>query len=250
MKREKKFTLHRLLEKLAFLIRCIFLVDYRSVLAFRTLSDDYSHATGKIRLGLASLVPWYTYPFLEHLNKCDLSKLRVFEFGGGGSTAFWVDKAATVVTVERDHKWYFAIEEQNKNHLRHKLRLFHLESEAEYTSLIKKVEREFDVIIIDGDWRYQSAKRAVHCLSSMGVIIVDNSDWCPDTCAFLQSEGFSRLDFSGFGPSNQFTWSTSLFFRNTRNPLLNPVSPPSSAGYIAPENSQYMFRGECGPRIE
>jgi hypothetical protein len=44
-----------------------------------------------------------------------------------------------------------------------------------------------------------------------GVIVLDNADWYPGTCAMLRATNLIQFDFSGFGPVNPYTWTTSLF---------------------------------------
>jgi spermidine synthase len=128
--------------------------------------------------------------------------------------------------------------------LKNKLTLILAQDKLSYCSSIQKNDKTYDVIVIDGHWRLYCAEMCISHLSEGGVIILDNSDWCPKTCDFLMKQGFSRLDFSGFGASNQFTWSTSLFFHSCLNPILNPVKLPSSLGYVSPDDSGYMFEGE------
>ncbi len=40
---------------------------------------------------------------------------------------------------------------------------------------------------------------------------MDNTDWYPNTGRDLRAAGFWQVDFSGFGPVNDFTWTTSVF---------------------------------------
>lgn len=49
------------------------------------------------------------------------------------------------------------------------------------------------------------------------MIIFDNSDWFPKTIKFLDSlSNYTRVDFSGFGPLNSFTWITSIYLNKTK----------------------------------
>jgi hypothetical protein len=48
------------------------------------------------------------------------------------------------------------------------------------------------------------------------MLIFDNSDWYPNTVRFLQEKlGWMQIDFHGYGPINNYTWTTSI--------LMNPV---------------------------
>ncbi|HAJ60076.1 MAG TPA: hypothetical protein DCP31_13105, partial [Cyanobacteria bacterium UBA8543] len=78
------------------------------------------------------------------------------------------------------------------------------------TSISKK-NQKYDLIIIDGEDRLACAQMAVQCLEKGGLIILDNSDWYPDTSKFLRESGLIQVDFTGMGPINYYTWTTSLF---------------------------------------
>jgi hypothetical protein len=49
------------------------------------------------------------------------------------------------------------------------------------------------------------------------MLILDNSDWYPNSVSFLQGElGWIQADFHGFGPINNYTWTTSVFLNPKR----------------------------------
>lgn len=241
--REPASVIGKLFARVSLAFRMLFREDFRSVLACKTLWDQYGHALNKIRLG-EKLVPWYTYSFLEHLEVCDLTNLEVFEFGGGGSTLFWAKSAKSVTTVEKNPEWFDKINVQISGIPSATCIL--QTDESTYTQAIQKTGKKFDVIVIDGHWRLKSAHFSIECLKNQGVIILDNSDWCPKTCEFLRKSGFSRIDFGGLGPSNQFSWSTSIFFKQEaiQSSLLTPISLPSTKGWVSYQYADYMFAGE------
>ena len=52
--------------------------------------------------------------------------------------------------------------------------------------------------------------------ASFLMIIFDNSDWYPNTIRQIQNSiNLVQIDFHGFGPINNYTWTTSIFL----NPL-------------------------------
>ena len=51
-------------------------------------------------------LPWITFDATKYLQKFLTSKSIVFEFGGGGSTLFFLKNQATVYTVEHDANWF------------------------------------------------------------------------------------------------------------------------------------------------
>lgn len=51
-------------------------------------------------------LPWLSYRAIEFIQSRIRPDHRVFEFGGGGSTLYFLDKGASVVTVEHDSRWF------------------------------------------------------------------------------------------------------------------------------------------------
>lgn len=160
-----------------------------------------------------SPIPWYTYPAIEYLNQLDFSGREIYEYGAGNSSLFWARKAKYVTSVENDRNWYLSIQKnQHKNQ-----QLLLIENEKDYVNSILQKNRKYDLIIIDGEWRYACAKIAVQCLEARGLIILDNSDWYPNTSEFLRKSGLIQVDFTGMGPINYYTWTTSLFLQRDFN---------------------------------
>ncbi|MEQ8660924.1 MAG: hypothetical protein RLW62_08910, partial [Gammaproteobacteria bacterium] len=54
-------------------------------------------------------LPWYTFPAIEFLEQIDWREKRVFEYGAGHSSYFWAARAAEVVTVEQEPRWFAEI---------------------------------------------------------------------------------------------------------------------------------------------
>lgn len=157
----------------------------------------------------ANPLPWYTYPGIEFLQQFDFSNCNIFEYGSGNSSQFWSNKAHTVISVESDPEWYkFGIQDLPYN------RTLCLKSECnEYSGAIHQNEMKYEVIVIDGMYRYNCAVESISRLIDGGVIILDNCDWFPETARFLRDSDFTQVDFIGAGPVNSYAWCTSVFFR-------------------------------------
>ena len=100
---------------------------------------------------------------------------------------------------------------------------------------INEFETKFDIIIIDGVFRQDCAMEVEKNLNlESGIVILDNSDWYAETAKFLRSSmDMIQVDFHGFGPINNYTWTTSLFF--TRGVMMNPknkIQPAYSAAAL------------------
>jgi len=51
-------------------------------------------------------IPWLTFPSIRQLSSLLTSEMRVFEYGSGGSTLFFANRVAEVISVEHDEAWY------------------------------------------------------------------------------------------------------------------------------------------------
>lgn len=149
--------------------------------------------------------PWLTFEvidfFKEHLKK----DARIFEYGGGGSTLFWLSRAEEVVTVEHDEAWFNILAEHvkkdnyknwkgnfvlpGKDQLVEKPDVSDPEHYAsddpkyvnnnfrEYATAINTYPDEyFDVVLIDGRARPSCIKQGMAKLRIGGYLVLDNSD--------------------------------------------------------------------------
>jgi hypothetical protein len=155
--------------------------------------------------------PWYTYPALEYLKQLDFSDKSVFEYGCGHSTMFWGARAASVVSVEHNAQWYEAVRKRIPGNCT----LIHEPNSDAYAAAISRFDRQFDVIVIDGlvtgRTRLKCARAAVPFLCDGGMIILDNSDWLPESARHLRGTGLIEVDMTGFAPINDYTCTTSFF---------------------------------------
>lgn len=200
---------------------------------FKTLSKDYGQWES-IKRNMCidaqkNPIPWYTYPAIEYLKQLDISDKNVFEFGSGNSSLFWAVKGKEVISVEHNNEWCEIV---SKNKLSNQ-QIVLFEKKQDYISYIVKLNRKFDIIIIDGKYRLECATNAIKCFKEGGMIILDNSDWFPETSEFLRSHDLIEVDFSGFGPINNYTWTTSLYFdRSFRFGTLLHIQPYPPIGGV------------------
>ncbi|MBD2259920.1 class I SAM-dependent methyltransferase [Pseudanabaena sp. FACHB-2040] len=155
-------------------------------------------------------IPWLTYPMIDYLENLDTANCTIFEFGSGASTLWWARKAKKVVAVEMEKDWC----DQVKQFLPDNANIYHCPNGEDYLGIINSFDAPFDVIVVDGAERYRSAQNAISKLSNQGIVILDNSDWYPNTAKFLIENGFIQIDFYGFTPNNSFPHCSSLFFRD------------------------------------
>lgn len=199
--------------------------------ALNILLEQQGYArTVETRLPVAadgSAIPWYTYPAIEYFNQLNAKELRVFEYGSGNSSLYWAHKGAYVWSVEHDPLWHETMRTKSAQ-----LQSLYLrESATDYAGAINLVKEDFDLIVIDGAWRNECASAAITRLREGGIIILDNSDWYTDVASFLQKSGFFQIDFNGYGPINNYCWTTSIFLSFSSS-ITNRIGHPRPIGGI------------------
>jgi len=150
----------------------------------------------------------------------------VFEYGSGNSTLWWSRRAGKLTSVEDDHVWY----EKIKASFSTKNVTYCLEKDRKkYFSMARD---DFDIFIVDGKYRRECLEHVVKIARVGGVmLILDNADWYPKSVRFLQETlGWMQSDFHGFGPINNYTWTTSIFVNPAKHRLLRYRSALKSQG--------------------
>jgi hypothetical protein len=179
----------------------------------RTLTEAYGQAaTVKSSSAVdaqGAPIPWYTYPAIEYLSSFDLCRRRVFEYGSGQSSAFWAARAETVISVEHDPAWFEQV--RARAPANHQVLL--KTDIDEYVAAIETPGTSFDLIAVDGRARTRCADIVPRFLAEQGLVVFDNTDWYPRAAARLRAAGLFQVDFNGFGPINNYTWTTSVFLR-------------------------------------
>lgn len=209
-----------------------------SLEAAKTLWFTYGHvksvrASSAID-GRGDAVPWYTYPAIEYLKQFDFSASSVFEYGSGNSTMFWGQRAARVVSVEDEEAWY----ENVRQRVPANCTVVHEADLREYPHVINRFPDRFDIIVVDGPargfTRLKCARAAFERLAPGGLVILDNSDWLPESARFLRESDLLQVDMSGFTPIATQTQTTSFFFhRECRLRPRDGRQPHLSAGGVA-----------------
>lgn len=183
---------------------------------FRSLARDYGQwATIRDRNSVDEFgnpIPWYTYPTTEYLSHFNFEQFSVFEFGSGNSTLWWAGRCQSIDSVEDDQDWHAKISKT----LISDSASYLLETEKD--AYISSASAAADIFVIDGKHRRECAEEIVKICGGGVMIILDNSDWYPKTATFLRDKlAWVQIDFHGFGPINNYTWTTSIFLNPIRH---------------------------------
>lgn len=187
-------------------------------------------------------LPWYTLPAIEFLKTLDYKDKNIYEFGCGNSSLFWSQRANSVTGVEDNAQWYEFCRRNSPDNVTLSLQ----PEKSGYVNHIRETQRQYDVIVIDGKWRYECCQSAITSLAADGCIILDNSDRAQEyieyqnAIEFLNHQQLLQVDFTGFSTGASFVTTTSVFFRRNFNfAAAGPFRPLKSIGHIF----------ECSPRF-
>ncbi len=169
-------------------------------------------------------LPWLAWPCIRFLAERLGSGSRVFEWGGGGSTLFFLDRGCHVTTVESSRDWSDKIRQQILPRTgacsRFDLRTIEAgrdspESIEAYVEAVLR-GRPWDLILIDGlEEDYLSRLRCVElaptALRHGGTIVLDDA-WRPgyDGVPGMLSS-FTRKSFRGLGPARLGVTQTDVY---------------------------------------
>ncbi len=194
---------------------------------------------------LNNACPWLAFDAILALRARMRPGMRVFEFGSGGSTLFWLaNQAAQVVSVEHDPAWYGVVSERVRGQSAVDLRLilpetvdlpdhpydpadpqlyqsddegFRRHSFQKYVSQIDAFpDGYFDVLLVDGRARPSCIAHSAAKVKEGGMLILDNAErsyYLDKTQQHLHS--FAGRFFTGIGPINPSVWTTALFVRQS-----------------------------------
>ena len=220
---------YRMVKKLFFLYKMSTQVGIDNIIAIINLiENEYGHhksvLLGKPVDTSLNPVPWYTYPAIEYLRQFDFSSKNIFEYGCGNSSIFWAKLANSVTSIEINPQWYESINSLKPDNLNIQLRV----TRDSYINSIQESNTLYDLVIVDGIYRYECARKAIQYLAIDGLLVLDNSERYPKLCEEIRKYDLLQVDFFGYGPINYYTWTTSIFFR--RECILKPLNSFPSFG--------------------
>jgi hypothetical protein len=157
------------------------------------------------RNSLIDRSPWMSFSAIQFLKEITAKEMRVFEYGSGGSTLFWISNVQEVVSVEHDPSWYDAMKKQLDSHSGQNLKYIlaepaddpafagkqfenpddYISSDAAYKgknfeqyakSIDSYPDNYFDIVVVDGRARPSCIKHGIQKLKKNGWLIIDNSE--------------------------------------------------------------------------
>ena len=176
------------------------------------------------------IMPMYTYPCYEWLDSIDWTDSKVFEFGTGYSTIWWQNKRADYYGVEDDGEWYDRIiklgfKNADRILVKEQLKVKYEIDLKKYMKRIYDYDFKFDVIVIDGQVRFDCIKPALEKIKDNGMIIFDNSDWHKSCKEELDKTDLIPIHFHGFKTMHVDSETTSCYIGRKFNKKANHIIP-------------------------
>lgn len=162
-------------------------------------------------------LPWYTYPCIDFLKYRSYEGRAILEFGAGQSTLWWAKRAAHVVSLEGDESWFLKLRSRIPPNVA--LSLVPTDNPDACVEAVNRVlstlpNTQFDIIVIDGLWRFEMFAIAARVVKDDGIIICDDAE--AEEYGFwegFKAREFCRVDFFGNSPGTVLPHCTSVYFR-------------------------------------
>jgi len=188
---------------------------------------------------LADCVPWVTYAAAAEIGRSVDSSSRVFEYGTGGSTAYFARRVARVIGVEHDPDWAQRVIGQVGDSDNVEVLVVSPDQASSQTGQQPSIYRSlfptlrdrtfqryasavddypdgsFDLLLIDGRARPGCFAHGQRKVRVGGRIVVDNSER-PEYDAIREAAlagGWSGQHFFGPGPYNDYFWETTVWHK-------------------------------------
>jgi len=184
-------------------------------------------------------IPWMTFSAISFLDAQDLSGKRFLEIGAGASTSYWKLRGLSGTSLEADPDWIQRVNEslnelpdqsEQRIDVRQVVKSAPVETvvggigvDKSELSLVKSTDqlvREYisqaDLLVVDGPLRNLCLLLAAEESHNLEMIILDNAERPEYEVGrnALVNKGWREIPFTGLGPLNSYSWTTSIFLRS------------------------------------
>ena len=175
---------------------------------------------------IASGLPWFTFSAIEFLESRIKPHHEIFEYGCGGSTLFFAQRAKSVASVEHNGKWARTVTaaalRRGLTNIAIDVRETGRAPPLADSPYCLALDRPFDVVVVDG-WalgkcneadrravqsRGACFRRAEQFVQPGGIIVLDDAWFDPG----IEHHAHDRRVFCGTGPWRVGASRTDVFF--------------------------------------
>lgn len=173
--------------------------------------------------------PWWNSRAIRYFHNRVLPGGRVFEWGSGGSTVWFVNRGMEVTSVESEREWAERVRARCRAHATVILipgqQHGSMRSEPlgpdrgvhffdEYVRAIENYpDSYFDAAVIDGRCRFECARLARSKVKPGGLVVLDDSQTSSYAGCLALFKGWSTERIAGFRRRDLFVRETAFFER-------------------------------------
>lgn len=181
----------------------------------------HSRISDSLRNKNGEYLPWMNYSIIQLFNERLSKTLMVFEYGSGSSTMYFAKRVGHIMSVEYNEGWFKKVVEHTQGMDNVDINFVPLDDNYHKAVGILGHGKKFDIIIVDGRYRVESALFSFDYLSEKGVVILDDSARPHYSGAFdfYHEKGFHHLTFQGLKPTGFGVDTTTIFYRSGANCL-------------------------------
>lgn len=186
-------------------------------------------------------MPWMTFDAIDFIARHLRNGCKIFEYGSGGSTLFWMKWEPELISIEHDEAWYAMMAQKLQARSGVQYALVSAEKREatgmadasdpnkfasgdetyrgySFESYVRQIEkfpdRYFDLVVVDGRARPSCLRWSAPKVKPGGLLVLDNAErayYTERTKEFLVD--YRVRDFRGIGPCNNYVWQTNIYER-------------------------------------
>ncbi len=181
-----------------------------------------------------------TYAAIDWLSKNLQPRMKLFEWGSGGSTAFFARRVEKVVTVEHDPTWFTHVANTIRQHGYGNASVslaeptpptssepLYRSSDERYANLtfsryVGRIDEYpddyFDIVVVDGRARPDCIEHAVSKIKPNGYLLLDNAEREEYQRGWDVVRNWPTIRLWGPGPYNTYAWETRICQKIVQTP--------------------------------
>jgi hypothetical protein len=174
-------------------------------------------------------MPWIAYPCVDFLESYLRPEHVVLEWGGGGSTIYFLKKGCRLTTVESSGKWVTELSARVDAlpadcRARWDLRFVPAKDNqdpliAEYIDQVKR-GGPWDAVLVDGWSRFKCLLAARSYMKVGGVLLLDNANQAQYAEVPAVMKGCEHRPFRGLGVARSWVTQTDAYIRRAASPVV------------------------------
>jgi hypothetical protein len=170
-------------------------------------------------------IPMLTISAIDFLESYDFSQHSLIEFGSGQSTIYFSKKFLNVVSFENNKDFFNKLKKKLKNNV-----TYNFISNSDLLKNNYKVNiDDKTIVLVDCSANRNIVIHNIFKNNMPNILILDNSEFYPNSCKYIVSNGYMEIPFWGLRPTEVYNSCTSVFIKN--NFVLPEKKYPVEHGY-------------------